>query len=307
MKNLKTLIATLFIGTGLITMSCDDDNNDNEMSATGTARIEATDAAVDAENVSGVFLSVDEVQIMANGQMENSIMFDEPEVFDIMAYQNGETYFMGEAELEAGTYDQVRLILTSGSEAYVEFDDGSTQEIEVPSAAQSGYKINGEFEVLANGESEVVLDVDLRKALVLRGNGEYNLRPTARLIGKSESGTIMGSVDASQMNSDTKTVVYAYTEGTFSDSEMSEPAEGSARFEGSVNSATVNATGDFTLAFMPEGDYEIIVATYEEDPMNEEEFNFSSATKVEVEIGGSLLDIFSVDARSTTNLIIDLF
>ncbi|RKQ50677.1 uncharacterized protein DUF4382 [Roseivirga pacifica] len=307
MKNFKTLIATLFIGTGLITMSCDDDNNNNEMSGQGSARIEATDAAVDAENVSGVFLSVDEVQVIANGEVENSIMFDEPEVFDIMAYQNGETYFMGEVDLDAGAYDQVRLMLTSGAEAFIEFTDGTTQEIDVPSGSQSGYKINGEFEVLANGVSEVVLDVDLRKALVMTGNGEYKLRPTARLIGKSESGTIMGSVDVSQMSADSKTVVYAYAEGSYSDSEMGEPAEGSARFEGSVNSATVDASGNFTLAFMPEGDYEIIVASYEEDPMDEDGFTFTSATKVEVEINGSLLDIFSVEARSTTNLIIDLF
>ena len=52
MKNLKTLIAALVVTTGFVFTSCDD--NDSEMDGTGSVRVEATDAAVDAENISGV-------------------------------------------------------------------------------------------------------------------------------------------------------------------------------------------------------------------------------------------------------------
>ena len=304
MKILKTLIAALIVMTGFVFTSCDDKNN--EMNGTGTASFEATDAAVDAENISGVYLSVDELQVISNGEVKNSITFEEPEVFDIMAYQNGQTKLMGETELDAGAYDDVRLILTSTAQAWVEFTDNTTQEITVPSGSTSGYKIKGDFEVLANGVSEVVLDVDLRKALVQEGNGDYKLRPTARLISKAESGTIQGSVDMSNMQNADKVVVYAYLEGTYNESETSEPAEGSSRFEGSINSAVVSSTGAFTLAFMPVGDYEIIVASYSEDALTNE-FQFESATAVEVEVNGNLTSIFSVEARSVTNLLINLF
>ena len=95
MKNLKTLMAALVVTTGLIFTSCDD--NDNEMDGQGSVRVEATDAAVDAQNISGVYLSVEEVQVIANGEVKNTITFDQPEEFNLMAYQNGQTKLLGEA------------------------------------------------------------------------------------------------------------------------------------------------------------------------------------------------------------------
>ncbi|MBO6493925.1 MAG: DUF4382 domain-containing protein [Roseivirga sp.] len=304
MKNLKTLMAALVVTTGLIFTSCDD--NDNEMDGQGSVRVEATDAAVDAQNISGVYLSVEEVQVIANGEVKNTITFDQPEEFNLMAYQNGQTKLLGEATVDAGTYDEIRLMLTSNAQAWVEFTDNTTQEIKVPSGSSSGYKIMGDFEVLANGMSEVVLDVDLRKALVKKGNGEFNLRPTARLVSKAEAGSIQGNVDMSDYSDADKVVVYAYLKGTYDDSEAGEPADGSSRFEGSVNSAVATSTGNFTLAFMPEGEYEIVVAEYDEETLSNET-NFEAATKVQVEIGGELMSVFNVEARTTLNLLIDIF
>lgn len=305
MKNLKLLIATLLIIPTLIFTSCDDDNS-NELDGTGTARLEATDAAVDAENITGVFLSVEEAQFIANGQIQNSITFDSPKEFNLMDYQNGETYILGETELEAGAYDEIRLILTASNEAYVKYVNGSTDEVDVPSGSTSGYKIMGDFDIMANGMTELVLDVDLRKALVKRGNGEFNLRPTARLITKSTAGMIEGAVDEENMQNADKVVVYAYLEGTFQDSEMNEPTEGNARFENSINSAVADANGNFTLAFMPEGDYELIVSTYDKNEL-EGTFEFETATKVEVSIGGTTTSVIEVQAKVVTNLLINLF
>lgn len=305
MKTLKSLIATLLIVPALIFSSCDDDNA-SELDGTGTARLEATDAAVDAENITGVFLSVDEAQFIANGQVRNSITFDFPEEFNLMDFQNGNTHFLGEAELQAGAYEEVRLILTSANQAYVQFEDQTKSQINVPSGSTSGYKIKGDFEILADGTTELVADVDLRKALVKRGNGEFNLRPTARLIAKSTTGKIEGNVNDQSMQNADKVVVYAYLEGTFNESEMSEPADGEARFDNAVNSATVDAFGNFTLAFMPEGDYELVVANYARNQV-ENNFEFQSATNVQVTVNGSIVSIFSVSARTTTNLFIGLF
>lgn len=304
MKNLKTLIAALVVTTGLVFTSCDD--KDDEMNSSGSVRVEATDAAVDAQNISGVYLSVEEVEVIANGEVRNTITFDSPEEFNLMAFQNGQTKFLGEVDVEAGSYDEIRLILNSTTQAWVEFTDNTTQAIDVPSGSSSGYKIMGDFEVLANGVSEVVLDVDLRKALVQQGNGDFNLRPTARLISKAEAGSIQGNVDMSDMQDADKVVVYAYLEGTFSDSEMNEPAEGRSRFEGSINSAVASSTGNFTLAFMPEGEYELIVAEYNEETLSNET-TFETATQVEVEIDGTVMSTFSVEARTALNLLIDLF
>ena len=103
-----------------------------------------------------------------------------------------------------------------------------------------------------------------------------------------------------------KVVVYAYLEGTFQDSEMNEPTEGNARFENSINSAVADANGNFTLAFMPEGDYELIVSTYDKNEL-EGTFEFETATKVEVSIGGTTTSVIEVQAKVVTNLLINLF
>jgi len=305
MKNLKSLIAAFLIIPTLMLMSCDDESS-SELDGTGTARIEATDAAVDAQNISGVFLSVDEAQVIANGQVQNSITFDSPREFNLMDFQNGETYLLGELDLEAGVYDEIRLMLTSTNEAFVQFTDGSTEAVNVPSGSSSGYKINGDFEILANGLTEIVLDVDLRKALVKRGNGEFNLRPTARLITKSSTGMIQGELDEDDMENADRVVVFAYLEGTFQDSEMEEPTEGNARFENSVNSAVADANGNFTLAFMPEGDYELVVATFNENQL-QNRFEFETATSVNVMLNGSLSTTVDVQARIITDILINLF
>ncbi|MFT7056595.1 MAG: hypothetical protein ACJAXB_001174 [Candidatus Endobugula sp.] len=81
MKSLKALIATLLIIPALVFSSCNDENS-SELDGTGTARLEATDAAVDADNITGVFLSVSEAQFIANGQVRNSITFDSPSEFN---------------------------------------------------------------------------------------------------------------------------------------------------------------------------------------------------------------------------------
>lgn len=307
MKNFKRVILALALVPALLFSSCDNDNPAmNEVDGKGTARLEATDAAVDAENITGVFLSVEEAQFIANGQVRNSISYESPQVFNLMDFQNGNTFAMGEAELDAGTYNQVRLILTSSSEAFVEFADGTRQDVEVPSGSTSGYKINGEFDVLAEGVSNVIVDVDLRKALVKEGNGDFKLRPTARLISRESTGMIRGQLDSEAQQGADRLVVFAYAKGTFNNSEKNEPSNGRTRFEGAINSATADANGNFTLAFMPEGEYELIVATFNENE-SENTFEFSSATNVEVSINGELTGVFNVQAGSVTNLLIDLF
>lgn len=307
MKNFKRVILALALVPALLFSNCDNDNPAmNEVDGKGTARLEATDAAVDAENITGVFLSVEEAQFIANGQVRNSISYESPQVFNLMDFQNGNTFAMGEAELDAGTYNQVRLILTSSSEAFVEFADGTRQDVEVPSGSTSGYKINGEFDVLAEGVSNVIVDVDLRKALVKEGNGDFKLRPTARLISRESTGMIRGQLDSEAQQDADRLVVFAYAKGTFNNSEKNESSNGRTRFEGAINSATADANGNFTLAFMPEGEYELIVATFNENEA-ENTFEFSSATNVEVSINGELTGVINVQAGSVTNLLIDLF
>lgn len=255
MLKIESCVLGIVLVAGLI--SC----NNDEPSSKGYASISITDAAVDAENVSEVHLSVNEIKATSNNETNTVIMFDEPEEFNLMAYQNGDIYYLGDGELEAGAYSDIRLILSETSPSYIEFKDGSREEIIVPSGTSSGYKIKGDFVVNAESTVEIVADVDLRKALVLTGEGTYMLRPTARLIDVNTTGTIEGTVEGTMISGE-QYVVLAYEAGTYDETEDDEPLDGRTRFEGAVNSAHVAADGSYTLAFMEPGEYELIVVKY---------------------------------------------
>src|SRR5690606_23739051 len=149
--------------------------------------------------------------------------------------------------------------ISGSADSYIPFDDGSTEELESPSGTSSGYKVKGSFDVAANTTTELVADIDLGKALVVTGQNNYMLRLRGRLVVAESTSTIGGTVEGN-IGASERVVVYAYREGTFDDSEESEPAEESTRFENSVNSAIVNEDGSYTLAFMEEGEYELIIA-----------------------------------------------
>ncbi|WP_258104161.1 DUF4382 domain-containing protein [Marinoscillum sp. MHG1-6] len=285
----------------LLLAACNDD-----VESKGQVSVSVTDAAVDAENISGVYLSVTEVQAKSESGISTVARFDEPKEFNVMAYQNGEVFDLGDGELAAGIYSELRLILSEGG-SYVTYEDGSSVNMEVPSGTTTGYKIKGDFQISANNETDLVIDIDLRKTLVTSGinENEYLLRPTARLIIGPNTGTITGSVEVDTASND-RLVVYAYAEGTFDSSEADAPAEGEARFDNSINSAIVAKDGSFTLAFMEEGDYELIFSNY---TMNEVEnsYDYEAMIAANLSINGILLnDLVTVEANSTTMLLVNL-
>lgn len=299
MKNFK--ITSKLLGILLLTglFACSDGSA--EVESKGKARISATDAAVDAKNVNSVNLSVSEVRATANGESRTVATFSSPKKFNLMAYQNGETYFLGEGEIEAGSYSDLRFILSGASDSYVEMKDGSRKDLIIENATTTGYQISGAFDVAANSTTNLVADIDLRKAIVTEANNtsesSFKLRSNGRVVVEDLSGEIKGKVEG-EANSGNQLVVYAYQKGTFSSSEESEPAEGRTRYEGSINSAIVAEDGSYTLAFMEEGDYEVIVASYSNTD-NDEDLEFQGRVESELMINGSLFNTISVTSNST--------
>ncbi|WP_159582177.1 DUF4382 domain-containing protein [Marinoscillum sp. 108] len=295
MKTFKSILAAiLIVGTAGFLMSCE-----SELESKGTASIGVTDAAVDAENISGVYLKVNEVQATAQGKTKTVVAFDSPKTFNVMDYQNGATYDLGEGQIDAGSYSELRFILDEGS--YVKFKDGTTADLDVPSGTTSGYKVKGDYEINSDSRTNLVVDIDLRKAFVKTGSGEYKLRPTARIVNKDRSAVINGTVSG---NTADKVVVYAYEKGTYKESETAEPADGESRFENSINSAVV-ANGQFTMAYMEEGEYDLIAVAYDENP-EEDTYAFRSASEVDMMVAGSLLSVLKVEANANINVLINL-
>ena len=108
---------------------------------------------------------------------------DQCQTVDLLTLQNGVTEAMGLAELPAGAYGQIRLVLTEA--AIVK--DGLRQRLEVPSGDQTGIKVVGGFSLHDGEATTITLDFDAG-ASVMYVDGRFIMRPVIQLVNVTEHG-----------------------------------------------------------------------------------------------------------------------
>lgn len=155
---------------------------------TGTLKLYLCDAPLDAANVTGVYITINEVQYHLNNQWVTAEGFAGPQTYNLLELTGGNSTLLGNLTLPAGNYTQIRFMLgisekgshPANPDCYIEFADNSTEPLFAPSGGETGYKAIGQFEVTANGTVVVTADFDVHKAVVLAGSS-YILKPTIKL------------------------------------------------------------------------------------------------------------------------------
>lgn len=165
-----------------------------------------------------------------------------PRKINLLNLTNGTLDVLGETELAAGKYTQVRLVLdanTGSSMANSVVPTGGTEKsLDTPSAVKSGLKLVGNFDVVAGAKTDIVIDFDACKSVLTKGNGSYALKPVIKLIPAVLNG-ISGFISTAQLAS--KPLVSAQQAGVI------------------VSSTVPNANGEFRLARLPAGSYDVVV------------------------------------------------
>lgn len=97
-----------------------------------------------------------------------------PQQFDLLTLQNGVTALLGSADIPAGDYAELRLVVDSARVTLVDgvtFEDGSTSaSLKVPSGEQSGIKVHFSGRLhLDPAEVDIVVDVPVADNFVLQG------------------------------------------------------------------------------------------------------------------------------------------
>src|SRR5688572_23043193 len=100
------LMGLLMLGIGM-TFSCSDD--DGRDAKDGKVSVYITDAPIDDANVDAVVIAINKIEMKGPDGWETVKEFETPFSINILDYQNGESYFVTEADIEAGTYTEVRL------------------------------------------------------------------------------------------------------------------------------------------------------------------------------------------------------
>lgn len=243
---------------------------ETDQDTTGTISLQLTDAPIDEENISGVYITYSGVSYKRGDAWFELESFEEPQTVNLLELTNGESLLIGDFEVEAGEYAEIRFDIRNengnggmgqNEGTYVEFIDGSTTPLLSPSGASSGYKGKGKFVVPVNGVVGVTADFDVRRSVVHTGSGKYMLKPVIRLVVNNQAGSIEGAL--ANTVEGTTYVVYAYEDGTYTEEEMAVPAEGESRFSNAVSSDLVE-DGKYVLPFLAAGTYDLYVVAQRE-------------------------------------------
>jgi hypothetical protein len=126
---------------------------------------------------------------------------------------------LGIAELEAGHYNQMRLILEDSEGTPASQDppdnnilgqqhphfnyliDANNEDfpLKVPSGGNTGIKLVNGFDIVADQANELVLDFEANRSIVTKGNGNYGLKPTIKVletVENSVNGTVKREEDS---------------------------------------------------------------------------------------------------------------
>lgn len=165
---------------------------------------------------------------------------------NLLDLTNGALAELGQAALQAGHYTQLRLVLAGAGTAnsvILVSNPGVEIPLDTPSAIQSGIKLINQFDVAANQRTDLLLDFDACKSVVLTGNNTYRLMPVIRVIPFALNG-ITGFVDSSLVANQNASHVRVFAEQN-----------------GTVIRATAPAsTGEFRLARLDPGTYDVVIA-----------------------------------------------
>jgi hypothetical protein len=209
--NAKILSGLLF-ALSVLFIGCAEDAADRGLDGTGRLTVRLTDAPfpydlvaeanvtvfkIDARKVSGEGKEDD-----ANGDDDEGgnpfiILMEEEIAVNLLTLVNGVTQELADLEVPAGNYDLVRIYVKGVN---LVLKDGQTFDFKVPSGAQTGIKvfIEPSLNVVGGLSSDLLLDFDLSKSFVARGNIDgpgfngFLFKPVIRASNTSTAGTLSG-------------------------------------------------------------------------------------------------------------------
>ena len=200
------------IGFGLITIvfvtllmfSCSNDESTIMPGrGEGTVNLYLTDAPFPIEMVAKTVVTIDKVEIRKqetdSAEASFVVLTEDPMEIDLLTLSNGITEQLASVELEAGTYDMIRMHV---SDSKVELNDESQFDLKIPSGSSSGLKIKIDpaIEISDGQTADVLLDFDVSKSFVVKGNWKggkikgFNFKPVVRCVLLGQAGRIEGTV-----------------------------------------------------------------------------------------------------------------
>ena len=225
------MITVLMIMISFIIFGCEKDST-GLAPGQGILNIYITDAPAVYDSVNITFS-----QVSAHIDSEWVTVTGEPVTVDILKWTNGNKLLIGSAEVPAGKYTQIRIIIDE-AEIGVE---GKVFPLDVPSGAKTGLKFGPQFTIEEGSSYDLIFDFDASRSIVVTGSKKdpkgYKLKPHIRVVSKAVTGSISGIVLPADH------VPWAYAIQDID----------------TITSSIVDTSGYFRLGFLPEGMYTVSV------------------------------------------------
>jgi hypothetical protein len=249
----RILVPSLLAASLLV--ACGGGGSDSN-SSTGTLRLSITDAP--ACGYDNVWVTIEKVRVHQSSNAGDNdsgwseVALPAPQRIDLLTLTNGTLLPLGQTELPAGTYTQMRLVLGStpppGSPAgtlanSIKPTGGAETALTTPSAQQSGLKMNVNLTVNPDTVADFAIDFDACKSFVKAGNsGRYLIKPVLQ-VSPILSAKIVGFVAPAMAASGVTTAISAQVDGV------------------PVRATPPDATGRFELFPIRTGTYDLVVTS----------------------------------------------
>ena len=167
----------------------------------GTVRFSLTDAP--ACGLEQLNLSIERIRVNRNADAnENSLGWTELTLsparrIDLLKLGNGVLEELGQLQLPAGRYAQLRLVLAGNGGAVPAnsvLADGEEAELDISSVQASGIRVAHAFSVEQDKLTDVLFDFDACRSVARSGDDGYVLRPEVKAVPRGGA-TITGYVD----------------------------------------------------------------------------------------------------------------
>ena len=193
-----------------------------------------------------------------------------PKQIDLLGQANNQCFLAtlgGTQQLQAGTYQQIRLMLAgnsasvsgnlcgSAANCVVLTSDSSVHPLQLSSESQTGIKIpsgqiaSGGFTIAAGQTKDLDIDFSTCESIVQEGNGQYRLKP---VLHAGEVSTTSTSINGKVLDSGTGNPV----NGTVLVAVEQKDSTGLDRVQ---MSTLANADGTFVFCPLPAGTYDVVI------------------------------------------------
>jgi len=272
---------------------------------TGTLSLALTDSST--VKYKAIYVTIDEVQVnrkdsASNGNSGWTTVATPEKTYNLLKLINGLTAVLGDSELEAGMYRQIRLIIGKHQESennilgvphpyanYVILNDGTNtlKELKISSGFQTGIKLVHNFQVFENTVVELVLDFDACQSVVEAGNSKYLLKPTIKVIETDNKSTVYGDVLDSGSSSPIA--------GALVSAQISEGLSATV-VRATLTSDEVGEEGQYSLILSPGQEYNIVAYSNQKVviPTDSEEMYAPACINITVPNNGNVIIDFDL-------------